>query len=84
MHAAQAPENFDTQKQGALTLKTGQDKERVYPYRQQDMFVEQLKHVVGCFERGEQPLVTAEDGLKALEVAAAILGAGLKRATIKL
>lgn len=84
MHAAEAPKGFDPQKQGALTLKTGQNKEKVYTYRQQDMFVEQLKHVVGCFERGEQPLVTAEDGLKALEVAAAILGAGLKRATIKL
>lgn len=83
MHAAQAPKGFDPQKQGALTLKTGQGKERVYPYRQQDMFVEQLKHVVGCFERGEQPLVTAEDGLKALRVAAAILKAGIKRATLK-
>ena len=83
MTAAEAPKGFDPQKQGALTLKTGQGKERVYPYRQQDMFVEQLKHVVGCFERGEQPLVTAADGLKSLKVATAILKAGTTRSTIK-
>lgn len=83
MHAAQAPEGFDPQKQGAFTLKTAQGKERVYTYRQQDMFVEQLKHVVGCFERGEQPLVTAADGLKSLRVATAILKAGTSRSTVK-
>jgi myo-inositol 2-dehydrogenase/D-chiro-inositol 1-dehydrogenase len=83
MHAAEAPKGFDPQKQGAFTLKTAQGKERVYTYRQQDMFVEQLKHVVGCFERGEQPLVTAADGLKSLKVAAAILKAGTSRSTVK-
>jgi predicted dehydrogenase len=83
MTAAQAPDSFDSQKQGALTLKTGQGKERVYTYKQQDMFVTQLKHVMGCFERGEQPLVTAEDGIKSLRVAAAILKAGTTRRTVK-
>lgn len=83
MTAAQAPKGFDPQKQGALTLKTGQGAERVYPYRQQDMFVAQLKHVVGCFERGEQPLVTAADGIKSLKVATAILKAGSTRSTVK-
>jgi len=83
MTAAQAPKGFDPQKQGALTLKTGQGKERVYPYKQQDMFVEQLKHVVGCFERGEQPLVTAADGIKSLKVAVSILKAGSSRGTVK-
>ncbi len=83
MTAAEAPKAFDAKKQGALTLKTGQGKERVYTYRQQDMFVEQLKHVVGSFERGEQPLVTAADGLISLKVAAAILKAGATRSTVK-
>ncbi|MCC7265479.1 MAG: Gfo/Idh/MocA family oxidoreductase [Candidatus Latescibacteria bacterium] len=83
IHTAEAPKGFDPQKQGAFTLKTAQGKERVYTYRQQDMFVEQLKHVVGAFERGEQPLVTAADGLQSLKVAAAILKAGTSRSTVK-
>ncbi|MBM3276590.1 MAG: Gfo/Idh/MocA family oxidoreductase [Candidatus Handelsmanbacteria bacterium] len=83
MTAAQAPKGFDPQKQGALTLKTGQGRERVYTYPQRDMFLEQLKHVVGCFARGEQPLVKAEDGLKSLKVAVAVLKAGASRGTVK-
>ena len=83
MTAAEAPKGFDPQKQGALTLKTGGGKEKVYTYRQQDMFVEQLKHVVGCFDTGKQPLVTATDGIRSLQVATAILKAGTTRATVK-
>lgn len=83
MTASQAPKNFDAEKQGALTLKLGGGKERVYPYRRQDMFVEQLEHVVRCFARGEQPLVTAQDGIEALRIAVAVLKSGLKRATVK-
>jgi predicted dehydrogenase len=83
MTASQAPKGFDPQKQGALTLKTGQGAERVYTYRQRDMFAEQLKHVVGCFERGGQPLVKAEDGIKSLRVAVSILKAGTARGTVK-
>lgn len=84
MTAAQAPEKFDPKKQGAFTLKGENGKEKVYPYRQQDMFLEQLKHVVRCFEQGEQPLVTAQDGIESLKVAIAVLKSGLKRSTVKI
>jgi myo-inositol 2-dehydrogenase/D-chiro-inositol 1-dehydrogenase len=82
MTAAQAPAKFDPKKQGAFTLKSGAGKEKVYPYTQKDMFAEQLKHVVRCFERNEQPLVTGEDGIKALQVAAAVLKSGLSHKTV--
>ena len=84
MTASQAPKNYDAKKQGAFTLKTGGGREKVYTYRLQDMFLEQLKHVVRCFERGEQPLVTAQDGIAALEIASAVLKSGSTRKTIKL
>ena len=47
------------------------------------MFLEQAKHVVRCLDRGEQPLVTAEDGIEALKVAAAVLKSGRTRRTVK-
>ena len=84
MTAAQAPKNFDPKKQGAFTLKGENGKEKVYPYRQQDMFLEQLKHVVRCFARGEQPLVTGQDGIEALKVATSVLKSGLNRSTVKI
>lgn len=84
MTASQAPENYDSEKHGAFTLKTGGGRERVHTFRKQDIFVAQLKHVVDCFSRGEQPLVTPEDGIEALRIAAAVLKAGLGRATVGL
>jgi UDP-N-acetylglucosamine 3-dehydrogenase len=84
MTAAQPPAGFDPKRHGAFTHKAGGGKEKVYPYPQRDMFVEQLKHVVRCFARGEQPLVTAQDGIESLRVAAAVLRSGLSRKTIKL
>ena len=39
--------------------------EKVYTYAK-GYVAEQAKHVTRCFERSEQPLVTAEDGLAAL------------------
>ena len=83
MTAGQAPKNYDPQKQGAFTLQAGKGREKVYPYRQQDMFLEQARHVVKCLDRGEQPLVTAEDGIEALKVAAAVLKSGQTRRTVK-
>ena len=83
MTAGQAPKNYDPQKQGAFTLQAGKGREKVYPYRQQDMFLEQARHVVKCLDRGEQPLVTAEDGIEALKVAAAVLKSGRTRQTVK-
>ncbi|MEW6755034.1 MAG: Gfo/Idh/MocA family oxidoreductase [Candidatus Latescibacterota bacterium] len=84
MTAAVAPRTFDPQKHGAFTLKGQDGCERVYPYALQDMFVEQLKHVVRCFERDEQPQVTAEDGIASLRVAVAVLKAGRSRRTVRL
>ena len=83
MTAAKAPANFKPQTQGAFTLKTA-GKERVYPYPQKDMFAEQDRHVVGAFSRGEQPLVTGEDGMAALKVASSVLKAGKQRGTVRI
>ena len=48
------------------------------------MFATQAKHVVKCFAKGEQPLVTGADGLAALEIATAVLKAGKDQRTVKL
>ncbi|MFO8133278.1 MAG: Gfo/Idh/MocA family oxidoreductase [Thermoplasmatota archaeon] len=84
MTATASPASFDPGKQGAFTLKKAGGKEKVYAYRKQDMFLEQLKHVVRALDHGEQPLVTATDGIAAVEVAAAVLKSGISRRTIKL
>lgn len=84
MTAKNAPSSFNPQTHGAFTLKTANGREKVYTYRKKDMFTEQAKHVVRSFERNEQPLVTAEDGLAALKVADAVLKAGRSQSTIKL
>jgi predicted dehydrogenase len=84
MTAASAPKGFDPKKQAAFTFKGKHGKERVFSYKRRDMFLDQDKHVVGCFERGEQPLVTAADGIAALELGLAVLKSGKVQRTIKL
>ena len=84
MTAQSAPPSFNPQKQGAFTLKAANGKEKVYTYRKKDMFAEQAKHVIHSFERNEQPLVTAEDGIAALSVADAVLKAGRSQSTFKM
>ncbi len=84
MTAKETPTSFNPDTHGAFTLKAANGRERVYTYRKKDMFAEQAKHVVRCFERDEQPLVTADDGLAALRVAAAVLKAGRSQSTIQL
>ena len=84
MTAASAPPSFDPARQGALTLKRAKDRERVYPYRLQDMFAAQARHVARCFDRDEQPLVGAADGIAALRVATAVLKSGQTRRTVRL
>ena len=84
MTAQRAPARFNPQKSGAFTLKTGEGRERVHPYPLKDMFAEQAKHVVRCFAKGEQPLVTGDDGIAALEVATAVLRAGKGQRTVKI
>jgi myo-inositol 2-dehydrogenase/D-chiro-inositol 1-dehydrogenase len=84
MTAQKAPAAFDHNKRGAFTVKTGNGRERVHTYPLKDMFTEQAKHVVRCFSRDEQPLVTGADGIAALQVAAAVLKAGKAQRTVKI
>ena len=84
MTASTPPRNFDPHRQGAFTLQTAHGKSRVYSFAKRDMFVAQLKHVVRCFERDEQPLVTGDDGIVALRVALAILKSGASHKTVRL
>ena len=84
MTAATAPKGFDPKAQGAFTFKGKAGRERVFTYRQRDMFLDQAKHVVGCYEKGEQPLATGADGLAALELGLAVLKSGKARRTIAL
>ena len=76
MTVKEAPKSFNPETHGAFTLKAGNGREKVYAYRKKDMFLEQAKHVVRCFEKGEQPLVTAQDGINALKIATAVSEAG--------
>jgi predicted dehydrogenase len=48
------------------------------------MFVDELRHVVGRFAKGEQPLVTPADGIAALAVGLAVLNSGKTRRTVRL
>ncbi|MFH1570725.1 MAG: Gfo/Idh/MocA family oxidoreductase [Gemmatimonadota bacterium] len=84
MTAPEAPKGFDPKTHGAFTFKGGGGRQRVITYRLRDMFVDQARHVVDCFDKGKQPLVTAADGIAALEVGLAVLKAGQTRHTIKL
>jgi len=84
MTAAQAPKSYNPEQQGAFTLKAGNGREKVYTYRKEDMFFTEDKHVVKSFINGDQPLVTADDGIAALQVAAAVLKSGKTQATVKL
>lgn len=78
------PKGFDPQRQAALVVSTKGGAQRVRTYRQEDMFTQQLKHVCRHFARDTQPLVTAADGIKALEIAVAVLKSGRTRRTIRL
>ncbi len=84
MTAATAPKGFDAKTQGAFTFKGQGGKERVFTYKQRDMFLDQAKHVVARFDKGEQPLVTGADGLAGLDLGLAVLKAGITRRTITL
>jgi len=84
MTAAEPPKRYDSERQGAFTLDARNGRQRVYTYPKRDMFLDQLKHVVASFAKGEQPVVTAQDGIDSLEVGAAVLKAGRTRRTITL
>jgi len=84
MTAGTAPAKFDPSRQGALTFKGAGGRERVFTYSNRDMFADEVKHVVGRFAKGEQPLVTPADGIAALAVGLAVLKSGQTRRTVKL
>lgn len=84
MTADEAPKGYDPKTHGAFTFKAGGGKQRVFTYKLTDMFVEQAKHVVARFEKGQQPVTTAADGIAALDVGLAVLKAGKTQRTIKL
>ena len=84
MTAAEPPKSYDSSTHGAFTLKAGKGREKVYTYRQRDMFLEEDKHVVKCFSQNEQPLVTAADGIAALKIAEAVLNGGRSKQTLKI
>jgi myo-inositol 2-dehydrogenase/D-chiro-inositol 1-dehydrogenase len=84
MTAPEAPKNFDPTIHGAFTIKGGNGSAKVHTYRLRNMFVEQMKHVVKSFSKGEQPLVTGQDGIDALKIALAILKSGKTRRTVRI
>jgi len=78
------PKGFDPEKQQALVVSLKNGTQRARTYRPGDMFLEQMKHVCRHFARGTQPLVTGADGIRALEVAVAVLKSGRTRRTVRL
>ena len=84
MTASTPPKSFDGSTQGAFTFKGAKGKERVFTFKRRDMFLDQAKHVVKCFDKGEQPLVTGADAMAALDVGLAVLKSGKVRRTVSL
>ena len=84
MTADKAPKGFSAKTHGAFTFKGAGGKQRVFTYKRSDMFLEQAKHVVAHFEKNEQPLATAADGIAALEVGLSVLKSGKSQRTIRL
>ena len=81
--AVEKPASFDPAKHGALTVTGGDGSERLVTYLRRDMFADQATHVIKCFARNQQPLVTGSDGIAALKVALAVLKSGRTRRTVK-
>jgi len=66
--------DFDPDSTGAFWLSTAQNAQPVF-YPKNNMFLDQIKHWLDCVEHDKQPSVTVEDGIKALQVALAVLQA---------
>ena len=84
MTASEEPKGFDPKAHGAFTFKGAGGKQKVFTFKRRDMFLDQAKHVVAHFDKGEQPLATAADGMAALDVGLAVLKARKGQRTIKL
>jgi predicted dehydrogenase len=51
---------------------------RPYAFESNDMYVEEIRHFLGCVENGSQPLVGLEDGIRVLKVALAAASAAAR------
>ena len=69
------PDDFDRATQGAFYIGTGKDAELI-TFQRNDMFADQMVHLVDALHDGKQPRVGGDDGRRALEVGLAVLAAG--------
>jgi len=67
------PPGKDPARYGGFTISGRNGKERVVTYPKESMFVAEVEHFASCVENDEQPLVTGEDGLKATQIAVAVM-----------
>ncbi len=66
--------HFHPEKEGLYLLKKGDGTTEPLVYQKNDMFLEQMVHLVDCLTNKKPPKVTGEEGLLALKVALMVLG----------
>ena len=71
------PADVPSDEQGAYWLDTGEEKKPVL-FQKHDMFLVEMEHFIDCCANGKQPVVTGEDGLKAIRVALQSLASARK------
>ncbi len=64
---------FDPEKEGLFLLRKKGGAQEPIPYKENDMFDDQIKYFIDCVRERKKPCVTGEDGLLALKVALAAL-----------
>lgn len=62
------PDDVPLDEKGVYLLDTGADKKPVL-FDKHDMFLVEMEHFIDCCASGKKPVVTGEDGLKAIRVA---------------
>ena len=70
--------------EGAFTVTGPAGKRRAVVYKQNDMFLDQMKHVVRHFAAGKQPLATGPEALASLAIADAVPKSGARRRAVTL
>jgi len=78
------PKGFDPKRQGALLVTGPGNKQRAVVYKTNNMFGDQMKHVVRQWAGGKQPLVTGADGITSLVVGDAVLKSAKSLRSIRL
>ena len=76
------PETFDKETQGALLVSKPDGVREAAVFQKNNMFGDQMRHVVACFSAGTQPKVTGEHGRTSLAVAEAVLKSAPKRRAV--